>query len=212
MREGIARLLDGRRASTSSPGAGDADDFVAQGAARTGPTSRSSTCRCRPQRDDDGLRAALELRRRAARASACWCSRSSTRSPTRATCIGDDPTGVGYLLKERVGDVDAFVDAVRARRRPAARALDPEVVERMLGRGRRRGPLDELTPRELRRARRRWPKGTSNLGIAEQLVRHRGRGREARRPASSASSSSRSRSRPSTGACSRCSTYLRTAR
>jgi DNA-binding NarL/FixJ family response regulator len=82
--------------------------------------------------------------------------------------IGDSAEGVGYLLKERVGDVDAFRDAV-ARVASGGSALDPEVVGRMLGRRRHGGPLDELSPRE-RDVLTHLAEGKSNQGIAEALV------------------------------------------
>jgi DNA-binding NarL/FixJ family response regulator len=75
---------------------------------------------------------------------------------------------VGYLLKERVGDVDAFTDAV-SRVAAGGSALDPEVVGRMLGRRRADGPLDRLSPRE-RDVLAAMAEGKSNHGIAEALV------------------------------------------
>ena len=82
--------------------------------------------------------------------------------------IGDRAEGVGYLLKERVGDVAAFVDAVE-RVAHGGSAIDPQIVGRMLGRRRTHGPLDELTPRE-RDVLAAMAEGKSNLGIAETLV------------------------------------------
>jgi DNA-binding NarL/FixJ family response regulator len=61
--------------------------------------------------------------------------------------LGDDPAGVGYLLKDRVWDGDRFAEAVR-RVAEGGSALDPEVVSHMLGRRRAQDPLEELTPRE----------------------------------------------------------------
>ena len=81
--------------------------------------------------------------------------------------IGDRPDGVGYLLKERVGDVDAFIDAVK-RIASGGSVLDPEVVAYMLG---RRGPdvaLAALTPRE-REVLAAMAEGKSNNGIADAL-------------------------------------------
>jgi DNA-binding NarL/FixJ family response regulator len=82
--------------------------------------------------------------------------------------IGDRAEGVGYLLKERVADVSAFIDAVE-RVAAGGSALDPEIVGRMLGRRRSAGPLDELTARE-RQVLAAMAEGKSNLGIAEELV------------------------------------------
>ena len=92
--------------------------------------------------------------------------------------IGDRAEGVGYLLKERVGDVDAFIDAVQ-RVAAGGSALDPEIVGRMLGRRRADGPLDELSPRE-REVLAAMAEGKSNRGIAEALFVSRGGRGEAR--------------------------------
>jgi len=81
--------------------------------------------------------------------------------------IGDSAEGVGYLLKERVGDVDAFVEAV-GRVAAGGSALDPEVVRRMLGRRLPEGPIDQLSPRE-REVLAAMAEGKSNRGIAEAL-------------------------------------------
>jgi DNA-binding NarL/FixJ family response regulator len=81
--------------------------------------------------------------------------------------IGDHAEGVGYLLKERVGDVDAFVDAV-SRVAAGGSALDPEVVARMLGRRGAQSPVASLTPRE-REVLAAMAEGKSNQGIADAL-------------------------------------------
>ena len=81
--------------------------------------------------------------------------------------IGDRPQGVGYLLKSRVGNVGAFVDAVE-RVAAGGSALDPEVVARMLGRQRRDDPLGRLTTRE-RAVLESMAEGKSNIGIAGAL-------------------------------------------
>jgi DNA-binding NarL/FixJ family response regulator len=82
--------------------------------------------------------------------------------------LGDRAEGAGYLLKERVGDVDEFIHAVQ-RVAAGGSALDPEVVGRMLGRRRREGPLDSLSPRE-RDVLAAMAEGKSNQGIAQDLV------------------------------------------
>jgi DNA-binding NarL/FixJ family response regulator len=82
--------------------------------------------------------------------------------------VGARPEGVGYLLKERVGDLEVFVDAI-TRVAAGGSALDPEVVGRMLGgRRRRTGPLRLLTPRELE-VLAAMAEGRSNLGVAQSL-------------------------------------------
>jgi DNA-binding NarL/FixJ family response regulator len=75
---------------------------------------------------------------------------------------------VGYLLKDRVGDLSLFVDAVQRVARGGS-ALDPAVVERMVGRRRAQTPLDDLTPRE-REVMTLMAQGRSNQGIADELV------------------------------------------
>ena len=82
--------------------------------------------------------------------------------------VGDDPAGVGYLLKDRVADFAAFAEAVR-RVAAGGVVLDPTVVARMLGRQRRDEPLEVLTPRE-REVLELMAEGRSNRGIAEVLV------------------------------------------
>jgi DNA-binding NarL/FixJ family response regulator len=82
--------------------------------------------------------------------------------------VSETAEGVGYLLKDRVADVDAFVEAVR-RVGEGGSALDPEVVSRLLGRARRDDPLAELTPRE-REVLELMAEGRSNAAVAERLV------------------------------------------
>jgi DNA-binding NarL/FixJ family response regulator len=82
--------------------------------------------------------------------------------------VGERPAGVGYLLKERVGDIATFVDAI-TRVAAGGTALDPEVVARMLGHHTRDDPLRVLTPRE-RAVLAAMAEGKSNLGIARSLL------------------------------------------
>jgi DNA-binding NarL/FixJ family response regulator len=81
--------------------------------------------------------------------------------------VRDTPAGIGYLLKDRVGDLSEFVDAVR-RVGSRGSVIDPEVVATLLGRARPHGPLDELTARE-RSVLELMAEGRSNLAIAAQL-------------------------------------------
>src|SRR5262245_26060743 len=82
--------------------------------------------------------------------------------------LREDPSGVGYLLKDRVTKVTDLADAVR-RVAAGGSVIDPEVVARLLGRPRAHSPLDELTPRE-REILGLMAEGLSNQGIAERLV------------------------------------------
>ena len=82
--------------------------------------------------------------------------------------VGDRAEGVGYLLKERVADLALFADSVR-RVAAGGTALDPQVVQRMVGRRRADSPLDELTPRE-RAVMSLMAEGRSNAGIAAELI------------------------------------------
>jgi DNA-binding NarL/FixJ family response regulator len=119
-----------------------------------------------PDRTDDGLRAAIEIRRSGVGTAVLALSNFlEERYPL--DLIDDDATGVGYLLKTRIDDVESFVEAVR-RVAAGGSALDPEVVQRMVGRRRRNNPIDALTPRE-RDVLSLMAEGKSNHGIAAAL-------------------------------------------
>ena len=120
-----------------------------------------------PDHADDGLRAALAIR--AARPGAGVLVLSQFLEDRYAfNLVADGAQGVGYLLKEKVGDLRMFADAVR-RVADGGSVLDPDVVARLVGRKRQAGPLDELTPRE-RQVLALIAEGRSNAGIAHELV------------------------------------------
>jgi DNA-binding NarL/FixJ family response regulator len=164
MREGIVRILSEAGFEVAAQ-AGDADAFLRKSLAHR-PDVAVVDVRMPPGLEDDGLRAALELRRQRPETGVLVLSQYYEEEYA-LDLIGDSAEGVGYLLKERVGDVDAFTDAV-SRVASGGSALDPEVVARMLGRRRPQGPLDELSPRD-RDVLALIAEGKSNHGIAEAL-------------------------------------------
>ena len=164
LREGMVRLLVEGGFDVVGQ-AGDAEEFLRKALAHR-PDVAVVDIQMPPDREDDGLRAALELRRRVPEMGVLVLSQYYEEQYA-VDLIGESAEGVGYLLKERVGDVDAFRDAI-TRVAGGGSALDPEVVGRMLGR-RGAGPLDQLSPRE-RDVLAQLAEGKSNQGIAEALV------------------------------------------
>jgi DNA-binding NarL/FixJ family response regulator len=145
--------------------AGDAEDFLRKALAHR-PDVAIVDVRMPPGHGDDGLRAALELRRARPETGVLVLSQYLEEHYVMKL-IGEQPEGVGYLLKERVGDVAAFAEAV-GRVAAGGSALDPQVVGRMLGRRRHDSPIDRLTTRE-REVLSAVAEGRSNQGIAEAL-------------------------------------------
>ena len=164
LREGIARILT--EAGLEVVGqSGDAYDLLRRTLAHR-PDVVVADVRMPPRHEDDGLQAAMELRRRQPGLGVLILSQFCEPAYVMEL-VGERPEGVGYLLKERVGDVAAFVDAV-TRVAAGGSALDPEVVARMLGRHTRGDPLRVLTPRE-RAVLAAMAEGRSNQGIAQSL-------------------------------------------
>jgi DNA-binding NarL/FixJ family response regulator len=165
VREGIVRVLE--QAGFDVVGvAGDAPDLLRKAGAHK-PDVVVTDIEMPPEKTDDGLRAAIEIRRTRPDTGVVVLSQYlEDRYPLEL--VGDRAEGVGYLLKERVGDVKLFADSVR-RVAAGGTALDPQVVQRMVGRRRAISPLDELTPRE-REVMTLMAEGRSNAGIAEELI------------------------------------------
>jgi DNA-binding NarL/FixJ family response regulator len=165
LREGVARVLTEGGFEVVAQ-AGDAEDLIRKGLAHR-PDLLVADISMPPQHGDDGLLAALEVRRRQPETSVLVLSQYYEERYA-ADLLADGADGVGYLLKERVGKVEEFVDAA-VRVAEGGSALDPEVVARMLGRRRRRSAIAELSPRELE-VLAAMAEGKSNRGIAEALV------------------------------------------
>jgi DNA-binding NarL/FixJ family response regulator len=120
-----------------------------------------------PDFTDDGLRAACQMRAEQPDVGVLVLSQFlEDRYPLEL--VGDRAEGVGYLLKEHVGDLEHFVDSVRRVARGGS-VLDPAVVSGMVARQRHADPLDDLSPRE-REVLAQMAEGRSNHGIAEVLV------------------------------------------
>ena len=165
LREGIVRLLEESGFDVVGQ-AGDAVDLVRKVSAHK-PDVAVVDIRMPPTNTDDGLRAALEIRGRLPEIGVLVLSQYVEESYA-LDLVGDSAGGVGYLLKDRVADVERFVDAVK-RVAEGGSALDPEVVSQLLGRARRNDPLAAISPRE-REVLELMAEGRSNAAIAEQLV------------------------------------------
>ena len=164
LREGIARILTDAGLEVVAR-SGDATDLLRRALAQR-PDVVVTDVQMPPLGGDDGLQAAMELRRREPGIGVLILSQFCEPAYV-LQLVGERPEGVGYLLKERVGDVAAFVDAV-TRVAAGGSALDPEVVARMLGRSSRGDRLKGLTAGEYA-VLAEMAAGKSNLGIARTL-------------------------------------------
>ena len=149
---------------------GNADDLIAA-VAEHHPDAAVVDVRMPPGYTDEGLRAAIAIRRDHPQTGVLVFSQYIETRYTAdllAAASGSNAGGVGYLLKDRVGDVEEFVDAL-TRVAAGGTALDPEVVTQLLGASRRNDALTTLTPRE-REVLALMAEGRSNAAIAEILV------------------------------------------
>jgi DNA-binding NarL/FixJ family response regulator/class 3 adenylate cyclase len=165
LREGIARLLEDAGFEVVAQ-SGTAEDLLRHVGMHK-PDVALVDIRMPPTQTDEGLRAAQTIRERWPETSVLVLSQYV--EPTYAMeLLGENAEGVGYLLKDRVSDVDEFAAAVR-RVGEGGSALDPAVVSQLVGRRRSDDPLEELTPRE-REVLELMAEGRSNQAIAERLV------------------------------------------
>jgi len=165
VREGIVRVLESAGFEVVGVAA-DAPDLIRKAGGHH-PDVVVTDIQMPPDLSDDGLRAAIEIRRRQPEIGVVVLSQF-LEDRYALDLVGDRADGVGYLLKDRLGDLELFVDAVK-RVAHGGSALDPEVVQRMVGRRRESSPLDDLTPRE-KQVLGLMAEGRSNAGIAEELV------------------------------------------
>src|SRR5919204_3756046 len=165
LREGLVRLLEDRGHQVCAA-VGDGEELLAA-VAEHRPDVAVVDVRMPPTHTDEGLRAAVELRRRHPGTGLLVFSQYiETRYAARL--LEGSAAGVGYLLKDRVADVAEFTDAL-ARVAAGGTALDPEVVTQLAGAGRRGGDLASLTRRE-RAVLSLMAEGRSNAAIAGTLV------------------------------------------
>ena len=165
LREGVTRLLE--KAGHEVVGqAADRDELMRKTRAHK-PDVAIIDIRMPPTHTNEGLQAARAIREEMPDTGVVVLS-AYIEETYALELLGEDPAGVGYLLKDRVWDGDRFAEAVR-RVAEGGSALDPEVVSHMLGRRRIKEPLEELTPREYD-VLTLMAEGRSNQAIAENLV------------------------------------------
>ncbi len=165
LREGVTRLLE--KAGFEVVGhAADQEELMRKARAHH-PDVAIIDIRMPPTHTDEGLRAARAIREEMPGTGVVVLS-AYVEEAYALELLGEDPAGVGYLLKDRVWDGDRFAEAVR-RVAEGGSALDPEVVSHMLGRRRVHEPVENLTSRE-RDVLGLMAEGRSNQAIADTLV------------------------------------------
>ena len=165
LRDGLTRLLRDNDIEVVAA-VSDGEGLVREVIARR-PDLAIVDIRLPPTFHDEGLRAALEARRRVPDMAVLVVSQYVEHTYAQEL-LADGRGGVGYLLKDRVMHVADFLEAVR-RVAGGGTALDPDVVAQLFSRRREDGPLERLTPRELE-VLSLMAEGRSNAGIAESLV------------------------------------------
>jgi DNA-binding NarL/FixJ family response regulator len=165
LREGAVRLLE--EAGMEVVGqAGDGEDLLRKVRAHK-PDVAITDIRMPPGQGDEGIRAAATIRAELPDVGVLVLSQYVEERYV-VELLSSGTEGVGYLLKDRIAEIDRFVDAVR-RVSEGGSVLDPEVVAQMMGRRRPDGPLQTLTPRE-REVLGLMAEGQTNRAISEELV------------------------------------------
>jgi DNA-binding NarL/FixJ family response regulator len=165
LREGLVRLLEEAGFEVAGQ-AGDAEDLLRKVRAHK-PDLAIVDVRMPPTHTDEGLQAARVIREELPDVGVLVLSQYVEEAYAREL-LADNAEGLGYLLKDRVTDIEGFAEAAR-RVAAGGSALDPEVVSQLLGRSRDSDPLDALTPRE-REVLGLMAEGRTNAAIAEELV------------------------------------------
>jgi DNA-binding NarL/FixJ family response regulator len=165
LREGVARLLEDSGFEVVGR-AGDAEDLLRKVRAHK-PDVAIVDIKMPPTHTDEGLRAARSIRAELPDTAVLVLSQYLEEDYALDLLAGS-AEGVGYLLKDRIADVDRFIESIR-RVADKGSVLDPEVVSRMLGRRRVGRPLGALTPRETK-VLALMAEGRSNHAIAAELV------------------------------------------
>jgi len=164
LREGLARMLADGGFEVAAQ-VGDATELH-RAVKRTKPDVVVVDVRMPPTQTDEGARAAEEIRSQHPEVGVLVLSQVvETRRALKL--FSEQPEGFGYLLKDRVLEIDEFLEAVRRVGRGGT-AIDPEVVAQLVGRRRERDPLDALSPRE-REVLSLMAEGRSNRAICEKL-------------------------------------------
>jgi DNA-binding NarL/FixJ family response regulator len=164
LREGVARVLTDAGIEVAAS-VGDAD-ALRRVVATEKPDVAIVDVRMPPTQTDEGSRAAEAIRERHPEVGILMLSQV-VEAHTALRLFGERPEGFGYLLKDRVLEIDDFVEAVKRVARGGT-AMDPQVVSQLVGKKRKDDPIDELSPRE-REVMELMAEGRSNAGICAKL-------------------------------------------
>jgi len=165
LRAGLTQLLE-QAGHEVLAAVGDAPSLI-DAVDRLQPELAVIDVRMPPDLTDDGIRAAVQIRRTSPGVGILVLSQYVEESYA-ADLLADDSARTGYLLKERVADVSEFLDAIE-RVGSGGTVLDPEVVAQIFARSRRRDPIDRLSPRE-REVLALMAEGRTNSAIGKSLV------------------------------------------